>query len=323
MSKPLISIILPIYNIEKYLDKCINSVLKQTYQHIEIILVNDGSTDHCPQICDKYKSIDRRIVVLHKTNGGLSDARNFGIKASNGLYITCIDPDDYVDFDYVEYLYDLIIKYKTKMSICQSKVHYANGSIKERGGLGDEVIDAKMCLERMLYHDVIDTSAWGKLYHRDLFNEVEYPKGKLFEDIGTTYKLIMQCDSIAVGYESKYHYIIRNNSIVTGAFTPSKFDLLEMTDEMASNVNISFPDLEKATLRRRVYARLSTINQMLYTTNYESMRHDMIKFVKQNRTDILKNAKAPLRDKIAIILLSISYSLYKLCWIGYQKAFCE
>lgn len=317
--KPLISIILPIYNIEKYLSKCMESVLRQSYKNLEIIMVDDGSQDMCGQICEKYAKQDSRVVVLHKTNGGLSDARNFGIEYSRGDFITCIDPDDYVDVDYIDYLYMLLKKHKCKMSICQHRVHYDNGFIKDFGDIGEDVISAEKCLERMLYHDVIDTSAWGKLYKRDLFENVKYPKGKLFEDIGTTYALIMQCDRIAIGYESKYNYIFHNNSIVNSSFKPNKFDLMEMTDKMAKDVLKVYPNLEDAILRRRVYSRISTLNQMLNVKDFEMERKNIISFIKKNGVIVRKNPKTPKRDKVALLLLNINYKLYKFCWLSYQK----
>ena len=198
MKENLISVILPIYNVSDYLDRCMKSIINQTYKNIEIIMVDDGSTDNSALKCDEYKKKDDRVVVFHKENGGLSDARNYGIKRASGDYITCVDSDDFVDLDYIEYLYSLITKYNVKMSICQHRVLYSNGKVKEFGKSGKEVLSSKKCLERMLYHDVIDTSAWAKLYDRSLFSDVEYPKGKLFEDIGTTYKLMLQCNEIAV-----------------------------------------------------------------------------------------------------------------------------
>lgn len=316
---PLISVILPIYNIEAYLDKCMESVRNQTYSNLEIIMVDDGSTDSCGEVCDKYAGMDERIVVFHKKNGGLSDARNYGIERAGGEYITCIDPDDFVDSDYVAYLYGLAVRYGTKMSICQHRVHYDNGSIRENGRQGEELIPTERCLERMLYHDVIDTSAWAKLYHRSLFEQVRYPKGKIFEDIGTTYALMMQCDAIAVGYESKYSYIFHNNSIVNGVFKPAKLDLLEMTDKMASDVGQRYPALGQAILRRRVYSRISTLNQMLNAAGYEEERGAILSFIRKNRKSILRDPKAPKRDKLALILLSVSYPLYRLVWLSYQR----
>lgn len=317
--EPLISVILPIYNIERYLPKCMESLFDQTYRNLEIIMVDDGSTDRCSRLCDEYAKADERITVLHKPNGGLSDARNCGIERAKGEYITCVDPDDWVDPDYVEYLLDLLQKYGTKMSICQHRVKYDSGAVRENGRPGDEVIPAEKCLERMLYHDVIDTSACAKLYHRDLFQRVRYPKGKLFEDIGTTYALMLQCDRIAVGYESKYTYQFHRNSIVNSEFRPAKMDLLEMTDRMAGDVAAACPDLRQAVLRRQVYARFSTINQMLCARGYDRERREMISFIRRNGKAVMQNPKAPRRDKAALVLLMLNYNLYRWVWQTYQK----
>lgn len=321
MNRPLISVVLPIYNIEKYLDRCMAAVLSQTYTNLEILMVDDGSPDGCPAMCDEYARKDPRVRALHKKNGGLSDARNYGIKHSTGEYIACIDPDDYVDSDYIEYLYDLIVKYGTRMSICQHITEYDNGTVNDHGGDGDELMTIEKCLGRLLYHDVIDTSAWAKLYHRSLFDTVSYPKGKIFEDIGTTYALIMQCsEGVSVGYASKYHYIYHMNSIVNSSFSPRKLNLLEMTDKMGHDVVKAYPSLKKAVLRRRVYARFSTLNQMLNAEGCEREREQIIRFILHHKKSILRDPLAPRRDKIAMRLLAIDYKLYKAFWTAYQKA---
>ncbi|WP_321995068.1 glycosyltransferase family 2 protein [Clostridium butyricum] len=319
MNEPLISVILPIYNIEKYLPTCMEALFNQTYKNLEFILIDDGSRKECSNLCDSYLDIDKRVVVYHKENGGLSDARNYGIKRSNGEYITCIDPDDYVDFDYVEYLFTVLNKYRCKMSICQHRIKYDNGSIKDNGRKQDEDIGTKLCIERMLYHDVIDTSAWGKLYHRSLFDKIEYPKGKLFEDIGTTYALMMKCEKIAVGYESKYNYIFHNNSIVNGEFKPNKLDMLEMTDKMATDVIDRYPELWKGVQRRQVYARFSTLNQMLNVVGYDKERQEILDYIKKYKKAIMFNSQNPKRDKIAFIILTFSYKLYRFCWLKYEN----
>lgn len=319
METPLISVILPVYNVEVYLERCIKSVCEQTYKNLEILLIDDGSTDSSGVICDNYAEEDKRIRVFHKKNGGLSDARNYGIKNASAEWVSFIDSDDFVDRDYIQYLFELIVKYDTDMSICQHRVCFENGKQKEYGTNGDILLTNKKCIEKMLYHDVIDTSAWGKLYRTRLFNEVQYPKGKLFEDIATTYALMLQCKDIAVGLESKYNYILRKNSIVYGSFNPKKLDLLEMTDQMARNVLNYYPDLEKAVMRRRVYARFSTLNQMLNIENYEKEKKNIIEFVKKNSRNVFWNIKTSSRDKIAIILLFIDYKLYKNIWLHLKK----
>ena len=316
---PLVSIIVPVYNVEKYVEKCLKSICSQTYEKIEVLVIDDGSRDNSGKLCEGFANYDDRITVYHKKNGGLSDARNYGIARAKGEYITCIDSDDFVDPDYIEYLVNLQKRYNTKMSICQHRVRYDNGSIKDKGKQGYEVLDSFECMEKLLYHEEVDTSAWAKLYHHSLFDKVKYPTGKIFEDIGTTYALILQCDWIAVGFESKYNYIFHENSIVNGKFNPAKLDLIEMTDRMAENSLKKYPGLKPAILRRRVYARLSTINQMLDTESYSDKRDEMISFVKSHAKEILKNQRAPKRDKAAITLLGINYRLYRKIWKTYRR----
>lgn len=319
-TKGLVSIIIPVYNVEKYIRRCLDSIIKQTYRDIEIILVDDGTPDNSGDICEEYALKDDRIKVFHKENGGLSDARNYGIERAAGDYIVCVDSDDYVEEDYIEYLRNLQIKYNTKMAICQHRTLYDNGFVKDIGKIHDEQLSCHDCLKRMLYHDVIDTSAWAKLYKRELFNDISYPKGKIFEDIGTTYALMLQCDYIAVGYEVKYNYVFHNNSIVNGSFSEKKLDMLEMTDQMSDDVQKAFPDLYSAIIRRRVYARFSTLNQMLNTGDkYLGYRQIIISFIKEHSSDVLTNREAPKRDKLAIIALHISYRLYKWLWLRYQN----
>ena len=165
--KPKISVVLPIYNVKKYLETCVKAMTGQTYQNLEIILVDDGSPDGCPALCDELAKTDKRIRVLHKENGGLSDARNAGTQIATGEYITFVDSDDVVTETYVEYLYSLVEKYGCDMSLCTHTVVFEDGKKIPYGDGTDEMLDAKECLRRMLYHDVIDTSAWAKLYRTE------------------------------------------------------------------------------------------------------------------------------------------------------------
>ncbi|WP_300782162.1 glycosyltransferase family 2 protein [uncultured Acetatifactor sp.] len=319
MEHPLISVVLPIYNVEKYLPVCMKSLLSQTYKNLEIILVDDGSSDGCIGLCNGYAQQDKRVVVYHKQNGGLSDARNYGVEHARGEYIAYVDPDDYVDLDYIEYLYYILKKYNVEMSVCQHRVHFNAGTVDERGKKGDEEVTVSECLKRMLYHDVIDTSAWAKLYHRDLFQTVRYPIGKIYEDTATTYRLMMECDRIAIGYESKYNYIFHENSIINSKFQINKLDLIEATDYMAQNIKKRYPELEEAAVRRQVYARFSILNQMLEVPGYSEIRSELMLFIKKHKKDIFHNKEVPKRDKAGMVLLLLNYRLYKFCWLQYRK----
>ncbi len=318
-TQELISVIIPAYMVEDYIGKCLDSVTRQTYQNIEIIVIDDGSPDRSGKIADEYAERDERIRVFHKENGGLSDARNFGIGKARGTYVTCVDSDDFIDSDYVGYLYRTLKQYSAEISFCRHRVIFPSGGIEDHGQNGSSLIPAKECIERIMYDDGINTSAWAKLYKKTLFTSAEYPKGMLFEDIGTTYKLILRAGTAAVGYESKYNYILRGNSIVYGNFTPEKLDLLTMTDRMAADVLKEFPDLENAVIRRQVYARFSTLNRMLDESGYKAEKAELIAFIKNHQKRVLEDPKAPKRDKLAIILLDIGYPLYRSVWKAYLK----
>lgn len=314
--KDLISVIVPVYNVELYLKKCINTILKQTYKKLDIILIDDGSKDRCGVICDEFVNLDSRIRVFHKENGGLSDARNYGIERAKGKYITFIDSDDYIELDYIEYLYNLLIKHNCLMSLAAHNVVLENGHIMHEKEVNrrSEKLSKRECIKKMLYHDLIDTSAWGKLYSMELFDNIRYPKGKIFEDIGTTYKFFLKCDEIACGYQNKYNYIIRKDSIVNGKFNKRKLDLIKMTDEMAADVEKIYPDLSEAVMRRRIYARFSTLNQMLDIRELKDIRKEIIKFIFANQKVVIGNENAPKRDKIAIFLLHLGFPIYKKVW---------
>ena len=322
--KPLVSVIVPVYGVEKYINKCLESIINQTYRNLEIILVDDGTKDKSGEICEDYAKKDSRIKVYHKENGGLSDARNYGIEHSKGEYLTFIDSDDYVDTDYIEFLYELIKK-GYKLALCSLHVVYtSNGGIWNKGNGEESIITGKQCIEMMCYHEEIETAAYAKLIHRDLFQNVRFPKEKIFEDIGTSYLLFDQCDKIICGFIPKYYYVIRENSIVTSSFNEKKLDFIEMTNQMSDYVNAKYPDLEDATLRRLGYAYFSTLNQMLEVKGerYKDIRRNFVSFLKENGHRIIKNPRTPKRDKLAYLCLSVGFPVYKLAWklfIGYQR----
>ena len=315
MQEFCVSVIIPVYNVEEYLKQCLDSVINQTYKNLEIILVDDGSFDNSGKICDEYALKDNRIKVIHKENGGLSDARNVGIKEATGEYITFIDSDDYTELDMIEYLYNVLIKFGCDISVCTHKI-IKNNKVKKSFNLKkDFKLSSYETVKRLLYNDGADTSAWAKLYKRDLFTGIEYPKGKLFEDIATTYKLFIKSGEIAFGHLAKYNYKIRNTSIVRKGFTKAKLDLLDNTDNAVKDILKFFPDLKEAALRRRVYARFSTLNQVLnFDKENKNIVEEIIDFIKKYSSKILIDKNVPLRDKLAIILLNINYNLYKFVW---------
>lgn len=226
MNKSLVSVIVPCYNVEQYLPKCIDSILNQTYKNLEVWLVDDGSPDRCGEICDEYAKKDTRIKVIHKKNGGLADARNVALDVMTGEYVVCVDSDDYISPTHIEGLYHLIEKYGADVSINNS-CNFLEGTIPHpvKKVKKDIVFEAGLkAVEAMFYQEMFDTCAWGKMYKADLFDGIRYPKGLLFEDLPTTYRLLLKANKVAFSDEQSYFYLLRSNSIEGAAFSPHKLD---------------------------------------------------------------------------------------------------
>lgn len=318
----LISMIVPVYNVEQYIEKCLESIINQTYNNIEIILIDDGSTDKSGIICDNYSKIDNRIKVFHKKNGGLSDARNFGIKKSKGKYITFIDSDDSIESDYIEYLYNLIKKYDVKLSICAYTVVTDNKKYNIGKNYKEKLMDKKECLKRLLCEHGFTVSACAKLYSIELFKNVIFPPNKLCEDNGTIYKTIMKCPYVAYGDESKYNYYKRSNSIMNSKFNGRKLDLLEMTELMCTEIDNEFSELKKYTEKKRIHSNFSILRQMIYSKldkNMQKKEKEIITYLKSKKNVILFNKIYDKRDKFAILSLLLGKKVFKLSWNLYNK----
>ena len=226
--KALISIIIPVYKVEKYLEKCIQSVINQTYENLQIILVDDGSPDNCGKICDEYAKKDHRIEVIHKSNGGLSDARNQGLERAKGEYIGFVDSDDYIEADMYEVLYNLLKQYNADVSICNFyTVSQGKISIKNADN-GINEYNRIEILKEILLDKNIQSYAWNKLYKKELFDEIKYPIGKKYEDIGTTFYLLEKCNKVVVTGKSEYYYINRQDSIVNNVTESTITDYIEL-----------------------------------------------------------------------------------------------
>lgn len=265
---PLISIIIPVYNVEKYIKDCVNSILKQTYTNLEIILIDDGSTDTSGQICDDYACKDSRINVIHKANGGLSEARNVGIDIAKGEYITFIDSDDYVFPSFIEYLHDLISRNNADISVCQPiNVDEYNKALSKGGEQIDKVVKGNYdCMEEYLSGNAIDTVAWRKLYKSDLFKSgVRYPIGKYHEDVWTTYKLIAQCNTISIGSKALYAYRQRTGSIVNSSFLPKHLDSVFGAIQRQDFIEENYPNLMYLSSIGIIYASNICVMKMAKT----------------------------------------------------------
>ena len=215
INSPIVSVIVPVYNVENYLIDCLDSLIAQSMDNIEIILVDDGSTDDCPSICDAYAQSDKRIKVIHQENKGLSDARNAGIGIASAGYIMFVDSDDYVDRDFC------LLAYKTITETNSDMVVFGYDKINVTGTpIGDSCIHKNICgpattEEALCYisSEQIQEYAWNKIYRKELFAEIRYPSGELWEDMATTYLLINKCRTVFIIPDILYHYRIRPYSL--------------------------------------------------------------------------------------------------------------
>ena len=214
MFKTLVSIVVPIYKVEQYLRECVDSILNQTYENLQVILVDDGSPDRCGEIIEAYKKVDSRIVTVHKENGGLSSARNEGMKFATGEYIAFIDSDDVLNKNYVMRLVGISQTFDSDIAACsfepfENKIPDDN----KQSDYKTLQLDSKQTIFEMYKNNSIGWSAWNKLYKRSLFEGIQYPFGVICEDKATTYKLYLKAHKISYTYEPLYYYRIRNNSI--------------------------------------------------------------------------------------------------------------
>lgn len=321
-NEPLISVIVPIYKVEDYLDKCVNSIINQTYQNLEIILVDDGSPDNCPKMCDEYAKQDNRIKVIHKKNGGLSDARNAGVKMATGSYITFVDSDDYISEDFIEYLFELSYKNNTLISVAPYIIVTDKKSINCDMGYKEEVLSQKEALKRMILDQGFTVSACSKLFSKALFQGIEFPKGRLFEDTATTYKLLLKCANISYGNKGGYYYYKRDNSIINKSFNRRQLDFIYYTDKMSEEILSIYPDLEESVESKKIDSRFSILRRMVLDKNLNKIdlqeKKTIIDYIK-NKKSIIINGKFNKKIKIATILLMFGEKIFKIFWIIYSK----
>ncbi len=312
MNENKVTVVLPIYNVEKYLDRCINSVINQTFKNLEIILVNDGSTDNCLKICEKYKNIDDRIIIINQRNKGLSAARNSGIIKATSKYICFIDSDDYIEKDMIEYLYNGMKRYNSQITCCGFTNIYENG-IKEKITRPKKAIvyTKEEALDIHLISGYIDVVAWNKLYDIELFKNVKYPEGLLYEDMLTTYKLIYNSNKVVLLPESKYYYCKRSSSIGGADFSEKTLKLIEACDEVYNFITQNYKRCKNIKIAI-IQWYIVVFNKMIIS-NYENNKilRKIKKYIINNFYYILISNKISLKRKFQIFLILFETKLYK------------
>jgi len=303
--KPLISVIVPIYKVEKYINQCIDSILAQTYKNLEVILVDDGSPDNCPKICDEYAKLDNRIRVIHKENGGLSDARNAGLEIAKGEYIGFVDSDDWIAPDMYEYMYNGIQKYSADIVSCGyfeclDKSNFAGGYYNPE----DRLYKEKEAIEALLLLK-IPNYAWNKLYKRSLWtDDIRYPKGRLYEDVLTTYKLFEKSKLTVALSEPKYNYRINDKSITGNISIKNKIESIKSRIERFTILKDKYKEHQLFMLKD-IYRFIPDLSKSIYKQNkkefykYKEEIHNISTFLKKYKKEIWKEAELKSIQKIS------------------------
>lgn len=283
----LISIIVPVYNVEKYLPQCIDSLINQTYKNLEIILVDDGSTDSSGIICDNYSRIDSRIKVIHKTNGGQGSARNAALDVAKGEYIGFVDSDDWVKNDMYESLYTAIKKYDADISACgQYDVEYSR-SVMMRVSDTIQLMDTSEALKSYFTYTLLATAVWDKLYKRELWSEIRFPQ-VFREDIFVTYKIIANAKKIVHIGDAKYFYRIRNNSSEHTKYSEKFYNSVKSLDIQYDELKDIFPELIDIMMDCRISQRKLQMCQIVASKSvkrYQELFEEMLLFLEQNKED--------------------------------------
>ena len=315
MGSPLISVIVPVYKVEDYLDRCVESVLAQDFEDFELILVDDGSPDRCGRMCDSWAGKDRRIRVIHKENGGLSSARNSGIDHAAGSYISFIDSDDWVTKEYLSYLLFLFDD-SCSITACNHTV-IRNGKGKDNSRTGTEklVLTRRQAFEEVLFHGCIDVSGWGKLYKREVFNGLRFPKGRLFEDTYLFGEILERTEYIAFGSRACYMYEMHGGSIVNKGFTEKNLQYIEAAERLAGLAVMEDPDLNPGAVRRINHAKLSVLRYMENCDKkYIKLRQSLREEVLEKAPQYINDPRTPKRDRIAVKLLKLGFGPFYSAW---------
>lgn len=318
MEKDLISVIIPVYNVELYVGKCLDSVVQQTYRNMEIIVVDDGSTDSSGQICNEYKKKDSRIQVIHKKNEGLSASRNLAISLAKGKFITCIDSDDYIAENYIGELYNVLTKYDADISVCRFLYTFGNKEDK-RDGKNDEFVYSKVEALKVLFGEKeFGHYAHQKLYKSEIIKKHPYPVGKAYEDVATTYKMFADANRVAYTQKQLYFYRLRPGSIISSD-NGNKFDVIEHVDHIQDDIADCFPEVLPYTEQLKAFYYLHTLARLPKGEKYQSLRLKINSYLKENRFRLLASKLISSRLKVQILISFLGEDIYKKVWSAKEK----
>lgn len=306
---PEVSVIVPVYKVERYLDRCVQSILNQTFKDFEVILVDDGSPDRCPAMCDEWAKRDSRITVLHQKNGGASAARNAGLRVAQGEYIGFVDSDDWIEPKMYGSMYELITANDADMVICEmQRQGKKNKSMAERV----EFWDQKKCLDHFFrVNGEEDTHCiWNRLIKKEILEDFSFIEGKMNEDVHACYCFAVQCKKAVYTNAPYYHYTFNVNGVTNNRFTVKKMDLLYVWDKVRGLVANEVPEYLQVCDRNIERARFTLLAKM-YFDGYDK-RDKRLSEIKQQLKKAVRRSigtlllwKMPLSRKVLLLLICI------------------
>jgi len=325
----MISVIVPVYNVKAYLDKCVNSICSQTLRELEIILADDGSTDGSGELCDQWKTKDSRIKVIHKPNGGLSDARNAGLDIATGDYIGYVDSDDYIEPDMFEFLLKNLEEYGADISCCRYARVYEDG---RRETVGEDhqvhVFEGLDGLKEYLYGKIVDPFVCNKLYRACYTGAsrgtndkpLRFIKGIVGEDNPFNTEILKHTQRIVVAGEAKYNYLqARPGAITNTTVSQKKIDSVLWWNTIREDCHQHYPDLESYALRRQVVFYIGLYNTLVRTGEHPELKDTLVAFLKEHKSEILSSPLNERVIKLSCKLLLLSPWLYKLAMKAYKR----
>lgn len=309
---PEVSVIVPVYKAEQYLDRCVKSILEQTYQNFELILVDDGSPDNSPSLCDEWAKNDNHIYVIHKENGGASSARNAGLKIAKGRWIAFADSDDWLDRNALKTLYDLANQYNVPMAIGGMRVvqKYTDASIVMRQN-ARVLSNADLMSRFFRLNGEPDThSVWGAIIRRDILDDYSFIEGRMNEDVETCYYLARKCEAAVYTDAPLYNYFKNIEGVTNSGFSKKKLDLLDIWDIVQKQVEQFTPEYSYACEMNCKRARFTLLTQMSLN-GYDHHDPFMIETKKRLKREVRKafwelmRWKMPINRKVLLLFLFI------------------
>ncbi len=311
----LVSIVIPVYKVEKVLGRCMQSVFEQSYKNLQIILVDDGSPDNCPKICDEYAEKDSRIEVIHKENGGLSSARNEGMKICKGEYIVFLDSDDYLSKTAIEKMLNLCLKNDCEISIL--KTQFISFDFNEEVADEEEVVqifDSEKAIEHSLYQILYSCTAWNKMYRKDILDGIWFPLRKISEDLAVSHLMMDKAKKIAYSNIIGYYYR-QNPSSIMHNFNIGRMDALSFAVDIEEYCKENYPKIVNASKVRIFNVAVHMLLDLPDTGEIRDLCLNKIwKELKKTRWSVIFNKKARFREKAAAILTLFGEKILKKVW---------